>query len=142
VASFASVQPSVCLPLYFFYLGAFPVPDSGTDCGEPVTLSLISRFALCGVVSGGVKVTDTLQLLPGMSDVSAHSDDTANADGDGDTLSPSMLTARPVFLLPAFLIVTVLGLLVFPTVTLFPNASEAGLIVSFSEIGVGVAVAV
>jgi len=33
-----SLQPSVCLPFYFFF-GAFPVPDSETDCGALVALS-------------------------------------------------------------------------------------------------------
>jgi hypothetical protein len=46
----------------------------------------------------------------------------------------------------AFLIVTVLGLLLVPTGTLLPNASECGLMLSFTWIGVdvpvGVAVAV
>ena len=81
----------------------------------------------------GVKVTDTLQLLPGSS-VFSHSDLTANG---GDALSLSILTARPVFFVPAFLIVTVLGALVVPTTTVFPNASELGLNVSFSEIAIG-----
>ena len=66
----------VCLPFYLC-LAAFPVPDSPTDCGEPVTLSKIIRLPLCGVVSDGLKVTDALQLLPGMS-VSSHSDVTVN----------------------------------------------------------------
>jgi len=82
-----------------------------------------------------LKVTDALQLLPGVS-VSLHSDVTANTGGDAVSLS--MFTATPVFLLPTFLIVTVLDLLVVPTVT-DPNDSEAGLMVSFGS-GVGVAV--
>ena len=104
-------------------------------------MSEIFRLPLCSFVSGGVKVTDTLQLLPGLSVL--HSDVTVNTDGDALSLSmfTAKFTAKPVFLLPAFLIVTVLALLVFPTVT-DPNASEAGLNVSFSEIGVGVAVGV
>jgi len=64
------------------------------------------------------------------------------ANTGGDALSLSMLTAKPFFFLPAFVIVTVLGALVVPTVTVFPNAIELGLNVSFSEIGVGVAVGV
>jgi len=118
---------------------AFPVPDSETDCGEPITLSTIFRLPVCRVVFAGVKVTDTLQLLPGAS-VSSHPDLTANTGGDA--LSLSMLTAKPFFFLPAFVIVTVLGALVVPTTTVFPNTSELGLIVSFAEIGVGVAVGV
>jgi len=90
-------------------------------------------------VSGGVKVTDTLQLLPGAS-VFSHSDLTANTGGHAFQLST--LTARRIFFLPAFVIVTVLGALVFPTFTVFPNASEWGLMVSFAEVGVGVAVGV
>lgn len=90
-------------------------------------------------MSGGVKVTDTLQLFPGLR-VFLHSDFTSNADGNA--LSISILTATPDFLLPAFLIVTTLGLPVVPTVTLFPNPTARGLMVSFSAMGVGVAVAV
>jgi hypothetical protein len=126
-------------PLSYFYLAAFPVPDSPTVHGASVTLSKIFRLPLCGVVSVGLKVTDALQLLPGLR-VFSHIDFTPNTDGDA--LSSMMLTAKPVFLLPAFLIVTVLALLVIPTVVLLPNTSEPGVIVSFSEIGAGVAVGV
>jgi len=116
-----SLQPSVCLPFYFFVLGTCPVPDSPTDWGEPIALSLIVNSPLCSDVPVGVNITETLQLWPGAS-VSLHSDVTANTGGDAVSLS--ILTARPVFFLPAFLIVTVLGLLVVPTVTVFPNDSE------------------
>ena len=51
----------------YFFLAAFPVPDSGTLCGELIALPKIIRLPLCGVAAGGVKVTDTLQLLPGSS---------------------------------------------------------------------------
>jgi hypothetical protein len=86
-----------------------------------------------------VLAADALQLFPGLS-VFSHSDFISNTDGEA--LSIAMLTARAVSPLPAFLIVTVLGLLVVPALTLSPNDSECGLIVSFSAIGVGVAVAV
>jgi len=85
----------------------------------------------------GLKVTDALQLWPGMS-VLAHCDFTSNTDGDA--ISFSMFTAR-LFWVLVFVILTVLGLLVFPILS-FPNASELGLIVSFPAIGVGVGVAV
>jgi hypothetical protein len=44
--------------------GALPVPDSGIICGDPAALSLTINSAICGVVSIGLKVTGTLQLLP------------------------------------------------------------------------------
>lgn len=47
-----------------------------------------------------MKITDTLQLLPGMC-VSAHPDVTVNTGGDAPSLS--IFTAKPVFFLPAFL---------------------------------------
>ena len=90
------------------------------------------------MVSVGAKATDALQLLPGAS-VFLHSDFTTNTSDD--VLSVMISTAK-VFFAPAFLIVTVLALLVVPTLVLFPNASESGLIVSFWSIGVGVAVGV
>jgi hypothetical protein len=127
---------SIPLPVFFF--GLFPAPESPTDCGAPVTLSKISSSPLCLVVSVGLKVTDTLQLLPGAS-VFWHCDLTANTGGDA--LSISILTAK-VFFLPAFLILTLLGLLVFPTAVLLPNPSERGLTISFWSIGSGVAVGV
>src|SRR5579862_267545 len=122
----------------YFVLAALPVPESVTDCGDPITLSKIFRLPVCAVVSIGLKVTNALQLWPGAS--VSHFDVTANTDGEAICIST--LTAKPVFLLPAFLIVTLLGLLVVSTVTLFPNESELVLMISFSEIGVGVAVGV
>jgi hypothetical protein len=118
---------------------AFPVPDSETDWGSPVTLSNIIRWPVCGIVSTGLKVTDTLQLLRGAR-VASHSDATVNTDGDA--LSVWMLTVRPFFFLPAFLILIVLAWLVVPNVTSSPNFSERGFIVSFSSTRIGVAVAV
>ena len=50
-----------------------------------------------------------------------------------------MVTGKPVFLFPPFLILTTLGLLVVPTGTLVPNASDVGLKVMLC---VGVAVGV
>ena len=100
-------------------------------------MSSIIRLPLCAVVSVGLKVTDTLQLAPGLS-VFSHSDLIENTGGDA--VSIVMFTGSPVFLLPAFLIVTVLDLLAFPTVVLLPNAKVLGVTVSFSGSGVGVAV--
>jgi len=34
-----------------------PVPESGTDCGLPLTLSVMDRVPLCVPVAVGVKVT-------------------------------------------------------------------------------------
>ena len=125
-------------PLYFFF-AAFPIPDSPTDCGEPLALSKIIRLPVSAVVSStGLKVTDTLQLLPGLS-VFLDRDLTANTDGDA--LSISTLTGTPVCLLPLFLMVTDLGLLVFPTVVLVPKLSEEGPTETIPT-GVGVAVGV
>ena len=109
------------------YFAALPVPDSDTLCGEPTTSSSIIRLPFCGVVSVGLKVTDTLQLLPGFR-VLSHCDFTTNTDGDA--LSICILTDK-VFFLPAFLIFTVLAALVPPTIVVSPNARECGLIVSF-----------
>jgi hypothetical protein len=124
---------------YFFSFAAFPVPESGTDCGEPVALSKIIRLPVSVVVSStGLKVTDTLQLLPGLS-VFLHCDFTANTDGD--VLSISTVTGSPVFLLPSFLIVTDLDLLGFPTVVLSPKSTESGWIDTIpTGVGVGVGV--
>jgi hypothetical protein len=105
-------------------------------------LSEIIKLPFRSVVSAGLKVTDTLQLLPGAS-VFWHSDFTENTDGDAPSIS--IVTAVPVFLLPLFLIVTDFELLVFPTVVLAPKSREEGLIVitpgGVGE-GVGVCVAV
>ena len=123
----------------YFFFGAFPIPDNPTDCGEPLALSKIIRLPVSAVVSStGLKVTETLQLLPCLS-VFLHCDFTANTDGDA--LSISMVTGNPVCLLPSFFIVTVLGLLVFPTVVFVPKFSEEGLIDTIPT-GVGVAVGV
>jgi len=102
-------------------------------------LSKIIRLPVCGAVSSGLNITDALQLLPGAS-VFLHCDLITN--NDGVTLSIVMLTPNPVFLLPAFLIVTVAGLLTRPTAVLVPKESDAGLIVNLPRIGVGVALAV
>ena len=111
---------------YFFVFGAFPVPDSPTDCGELANSSTISSCPLCSDVSIGLKVTDTSQLLPGAR-VFAHSDFTAK---DGDALSIVTLTEAPFFL-SVFFILTFLALLVVPTITLSPNPIEAGLMLNF-----------
>jgi hypothetical protein len=63
---------------------------------------MIVRVPTCGVVSVGLKVTTTLQLLPGLS-FFRHCDFIANAPGV--TLSIWTVRGRPVFFLPTFLIV-------------------------------------
>ena len=58
------------------------MPDSPTDCGEPVALSKIFRLPVSAVVSStGVKMTETLHFLPGAS-VLSHCDFTVKTDGD------------------------------------------------------------
>lgn len=48
------------------HYGALPVPVSGTICGLFCALSMTVRKPLCAApASGGVNVTDTLQLFPG-----------------------------------------------------------------------------
>src|ERR1700685_153737 len=111
-----------------FYFWAFPVAARPPVCGELAALSIIIRVPVCGEVSVGLKVTDTLQLFPGFR-VFAHFDFSANTGFV--TSSISTISAAPFLFLPLFLIVIVSGLLVFPTVTLFPNASELWLIVGF-----------
>jgi hypothetical protein len=63
------------------------------------------------------------------------------ANTDGDAVSIWMVTGAPVFLLPAFLIFTIFGLLVVPTGTLVPNDSGPGKMDTFC-VGVAVGVAV
>ena len=96
-----------------------PVPDSGTVCGEPAALSKIIRVAACGVVSGGLNVTDTLQLFPGLSVLLTHCFLSANAPGV--TLSVWIVRDGPFFV-AVFLICNVFALLVFPTGVVVPNA--------------------
>ena len=87
----------------------------------------------------GLNVTDTLQLLPGLSVLTQCA---LTANTDGDAVSIVMNNGAPVFLLPAFLIFTVLGLLVFPMVVLVANDTVVVLSVTFGGIGVAVAVGV
>ena len=112
------------------------MPDSPTDCGEPVALSKIIRLPVSSVVSSsGVKMTDTLHFLPGAS-VLSHCDFTVKTDGDA--LSIVTLTGAPIFFLPLFLIVTCAALLGFPTAVFAPKLSDEGLI---DSVPTGVAVA-
>ena len=80
-----------------------------------------------------------MQLLPGFS-IFLHCDFTVKVDGD--TLSISMFTGKPFFFGLAFLILIVLGLLVFPTITVCPNASDEGTILTAAAVAVEVGVAV
>jgi hypothetical protein len=65
----------------YFFFAALPIPDNQTDCGEPVALSKIIRLPVSAVVSStGLKVTETLQCLPG-ANVLSHCDFTVNTDG-------------------------------------------------------------
>ena len=121
-----------------------PVPESGIICGDPAALSKIIRVPACGVVSGGLKVTDTLQLFPGLR-VLWHCDLIANAPGV--TLCIWMVSDGPFFF-AVFLIFSVFGLLVLPTGVVVPNDSVGGITcggkgVAVAEgVGVGVAVVV
>src|SRR5271170_453338 len=122
----------------FFFFGAAPIPDSPTDCGEPVALSTIFRLPLSAIVSStGVKTTETLHFLPGAS-VLSHCDFTVKTGGVA--LSIVTLTGAPIFFLPVFLIVTLLALLGFPTAVLSPKFSDEGLIDSVPGVGVAVGV--
>ena len=56
-----------CKPGPFGHFGGLPVPVNVTVCGDPTTLSKIISVPTCGVVSGGVNVTENLQLFPGAS---------------------------------------------------------------------------
>ena len=104
------------------YFGGLPVPVSVIVCGVPTTLSKIISVPLCGVVFGGVKVTTTLQLLPGAS-VLRHCDLTANG---GVAVSIWIIAERCELLLLAFLSEIFLGLLVFPTTVPVPNDTLGG----------------
>lgn len=79
-----------------------------------------------------------MQLLPGAS-ILAHCVFSINI---GSVVLCIAISTAKVFFLPAFLIVTVLALLVFPTAVLFPNDNECGRITRVCSTGVGVAVGV
>jgi len=116
-------------------------------CGELGALSKIISVAFWGVVSFGEKVTATLQLLPGASFLLLHWPLRANALPGGVTVSICTITDVRDFLLLAFLIEIFLGLLVFPTSVVVPNATEGGLtetlgIADGVDVGVAVRVAV
>jgi len=115
-----------------------PVPVSGIDCGDPGALSKIISVDICGVVFGGVKVTDTLQLFPGLR-VLLHCDFTANAPGV--TLCITMVSDGPFFF-AVFLTFSVFALLVFPTGVVVPKARAGGLTCGGEGIAVAVAVGV
>src|SRR5271156_4645409 len=110
----------------YLVAAALPVPERLTLCGELGASSTIVRVPSCEMVLVGLKVTDTLQLLPGLRTFS-HCDFIANCCGDA--LSIAILSGM-LRLRPEFVIVTVLGLLVVATRTLLPNASVSGWIVS------------
>ena len=121
-----------------YYFAALPVPDNETSCGAPDSSSLMVNCPLCGVVSAGLKITQTLQLLPGAND-SMHSVVTekgAAAD------SPVIDTLSADFLELPFLIVTTLALLTEPTTVDSPKLTELGEISNLASTGVGVAVGV
>src|SRR5271155_504397 len=131
-------RPMLRPPRHFFFFATLPVPESGIFCGAPSSLSLIVNCAFCAVVFVGENVTETLQLLPGASDV-MHSLVTVNGDGAD---SPVIITLTVVFFGLPFLIVTVLGLLTASTAVLLPNFTDFGEISSLTSTGVAVAVGV
>ncbi len=93
---------------------------------------------LCAVVSVGLKVTDTLQLLPG-ANVLMHWLLAANGAA---AVSPVIDISSLDFFELSFLIVIFLALLTLPTSVLSPKFKESGLNVSVPTPGVGVAVGV
>jgi hypothetical protein len=124
-----------------YFLGALPVPDSCTVCEPLPALSKIVSTPVCVMVSGGLKVTDILQLLPGLRSLSLH--DFLIANTFDDTVSDVMSRIAPVFLLPPFLNLSDFGLLVFPTVVVPGKSSVVVLIKMFGvDVGVGVGVGV
>jgi len=118
------------------------VPDSPTICGAPAPSSLIVRAPVCGVVFiGAVKVTSTLQFFFGANVLSQVF---LTAKGEAVD-SPVIVTLIFEFFPLSFVIVTVLGLLIFPCAVLLPKSSEAGEIFSVAPgvaVEVGVAVAI
>jgi len=115
------------------------VPESGIFCGAPDASSLIINSPVCSAVSGGVKTTETSQLLAG-ANVLLHSFLTAKGAA---VVSPVIETLIFELFEVAFLIVTDLALLALSTVVLSPKSTEPGLIVSLpAGVAVGVAVAV
>lgn len=118
-----------------------PVPDSCTICEPLPALSKIVSTPVCVMVSGGLKVTDISQLLPGLRSLSLH--DFLIANTFDDTVSDVMSRIAPVFLLPPFLSLSDFGLLVFPTVVVPRKSSVVLLMRMFGvEVGVGVRVGV
>ena len=123
------------------YLGGRPVPDSCTVCEPVPASSMIVSTAVCGEVSGGLKVTDTLQFLPGLRLLFLH--DFLIAYALDDTVSPEIFKIAPVFFLPSFLSVSDFGLLVFPTLVVAGKASPVPLMeMTGVDVGVGVDVRV
>jgi hypothetical protein len=87
-----------------------------------------------------LKVTDTLQFLPGLR-LFLH--DFLIANALDDTVSPEIFKIAPVFFLPSFLSVSDFGLLVFPTLVVAGKASPVPLIeMTGVDVGVGVDVRV
>lgn len=117
------------------------MPESVTDCGELAALSKTISVVVCGVVLGGVKVTDTLQVFPGLR-VFRHCDLMANAPIGTDSIS--MVSDAPFFF-AGFFISNDFGLLVFPTAVFVPSDRVEGICGGSGvalAVGVGVAVAV
>ena len=120
-------------------MGGKPVPDNCTVCEPVPASSMIVSTAVCGEVSGGLKVTDTLQFLPGLRLLFLH--DFLIANALDDTVSPEIFKIAPVFFLPSFLSVSDFGLLVFPTLVVAGKASPVPLM-EMTGVGVGVGVRV
>ena len=98
-----------------------PVPVSGTVCGLPAALSVTFSVAVRVPVAEGLKTTDMVQLVPGVSVRPAQ--------------ASSVLKSRPAWLIdtplmnrfasPVLVTVTDCGALVVPTAC-EPNVSEVG----------------
>ena len=114
------------------------MPDSGIICGAPIASSWTIKFPLCGVLSVGSKVTETLQVFPGANAL-MHWVLTANG---AEVVSPVIVTVIFELFELAFLIFTFLGLLILSTLVVLPKFSDLGENVSLPAPGVGVAVGV
>src|SRR5260370_17263187 len=98
-----------------------PVPDIGTFCGAPDASSWTTKFPICRVVSGGVKVTNTLQVFPG-ANILMHM--LLILNGAASVVSPVIVTWFLEILELMFLIVTFFTFLVLPTYSLFLNTTS------------------
>lgn len=103
-----------------------PVPDSGTVCGEPDTLSENEMAADCAPAELGVNVTVTLHCAPAASVPPLIGQLVPDANANSDAFAP----VNEIVLIcsdrvPVFASATVCGALVVPTLC-GENASDVG----------------